>query len=188
MAETQHKIVYCQNGSMAEQKMSVDGAIFWKDWIEDVRTIRIHLFFFYLLSLFFFNLLCVFFFSSICVDLLFLHGWNHDHRQFWAFHKGSSSLNWWHFKAGSFFLWEICFVECSLFSSLSGLWPLVSPLLSCNNQKPNIKYPLRGKSVPTWESLPCRLKVREEGAAIHPSFIWKDPTECFVHVWTTYLS
>lgn len=54
MAETQHKILYCQNGSMAEQKMSVDGAIFWKDWIEDVRTIRIHLFFFYLLSLFFF--------------------------------------------------------------------------------------------------------------------------------------
>ena len=28
MAETQHKILYCQNGSMAEQKMSVDGAIF----------------------------------------------------------------------------------------------------------------------------------------------------------------
>lgn len=67
MAETQHKIVYCQNGSMAEQKMSVDGAIFWKDWIEDVRTIRIHLFFFYLLSLFFFNLLCVFFFFLLSV-------------------------------------------------------------------------------------------------------------------------
>ena len=112
-----------------------------------------------------------FFFSSICVDLLFLHGWNHDHKQFWAFHKGSSSLNWWHFKAGSFFIWEICFVECSLFSSLSGLRPLVSPLLSYNNQKPNIiKCPLRGKSVPTWELLPCRHKVREEGAVISPIF------------------
>lgn len=139
------------------------------------------------------SFICLFFFLTFyvlfffCVDLLFLHGWNHDHRQFWAFHKGSSSLNWWHFKAGSFFLWDICFVECSLFSSLSGLWPLVSPLLSCNNQKPNIiKCPLGGKSVPTWESLPCRLKVREEGAVIHPTCIWKDPTEllcsCVDHI------